>query len=55
MSRRSDKNVISSDNLTKQIIEHGQKKEFNELQELIAKCDPKLVCILIILVFNCLC
>lgn len=43
MSRKSDRNVMSSDNLAKQIIELGQNKEFGKLQELIAKCETKLV------------
>lgn len=44
MSRRSEKNQINADNLAKQIIELGQNKEFGQLQQLIAKCDTKLVC-----------
>lgn len=43
MSRKSDRNVITSDDLAKQIIELGQGKKFCELQELIARCDVKLV------------
>ncbi|XP_031616603.1 Fanconi anemia group I protein [Contarinia nasturtii] len=43
MSRKSDRSVMSSDNLTKQIIELGQNKEFSQLQELLAKCDTKLL------------
>lgn len=43
MSRRSDRHVISSDDLAKQIIELGQAKKFGELQELIGRCDVKLV------------
>lgn len=45
MSRKSDKNVMNSDDLAKKIIDLGQNKAFIELQQLIAKCDTKLVCI----------
>lgn len=44
MSRRSEKNLANADNLAKQIIELGQNKEFAQLQQLIGKCDTKLVC-----------
>lgn len=45
MSRKSDKNSMNSDDLAKKIIDLGQNKDFTELQQLIAKCDTKLVCI----------
>lgn len=45
MSRKSNRSVISSDDLAKQIIDLGQTKRFTQLQQLIAKCDLKLVCI----------
>lgn len=43
MSRKSNRNVINSDDLAKQIIDLGQTKKFPQLQQLIAKCDIKLV------------
>lgn len=48
MSRKSNRNVINSDDLAKQIIDLGQTKAFTELQQLIAKCDIKLVCTVIV-------
>lgn len=41
----SSKKAMSSDNLAKQIMMCGQNKKYTELQELIAKCDVKLVCL----------
>lgn len=43
MSRRSEKGGITPDDLAKQIIDLGQNKDFTKLQQLIMKCDPKLV------------
>lgn len=47
MSRKSNRNVINTDDLAKQIIDFGQTKQFLQLQQLIAKCDIKLVCTVI--------
>lgn len=48
---RNDRNIMNSDDLAKKIIELGQNKEFNELQKLIVKCDTKLVCISLFILF----
>lgn len=40
---RQSRNALSADDLAKEIIKFGQKKDFEKLQELVANSDTKLV------------
>lgn len=40
---RQSRSALSADDLAKEIIKFGQSKDFDKLQDLVAKSDTKLV------------